>query len=123
VAENGIVALKSLQNTAYDLIFMDCQMPEMDGYETTRIIRENEERGHYPNAHIPIIAITANAMQGDCEQCLHAGMDDYISKPVTLERLKVILERWKIKELSESSFAVESQCEVPKEFPRVASSM
>jgi CheY-like chemotaxis protein len=123
VAVNGVEALRSLQDTQYDLIFMDCQMPEMDGYEATRVIRENEKRGHYSRAHIPIIAITANAMQGDCEQCLNAGMDDYISKPVTKERLKVIIEKWRSNGLAERSLDVQPRCEAIKEFSKVAASM
>ncbi len=120
VAVNGVEALRSLQDTQYDLIFMDCQMPEMDGYETTRVIRENEERQHYARTHIPIIAITANAMQGDCEQCLNVGMDDYISKPVTMERLKVMLEKWRINGLAENHFDLQTQRETRKEFPDVS---
>ncbi len=75
----------------YGLILMDCQMPEMDGFEATRFIRQAEQSS---GGHVPIVAITANAMQGDREECLAAGMDDYIAKPVTLARLRETMERW-----------------------------
>jgi HPt (histidine-containing phosphotransfer) domain-containing protein len=75
---------------------MDCQMPIMDGFETTQMIREREQsQGSGTQApHIPIIAITANAMQGDRERCLAAGMDDYMAKPVKLDALRAVLQRW-----------------------------
>ncbi|MZP30844.1 PAS domain S-box protein [Heliobacterium undosum] len=91
VANNGMEAIQAVTEKAYDLIFMDCQMPELDGFETTQIIREWEQT---TKQHIPIIAMTAMAMQGDREKCLHAGMDDYISKPIMLEQLIALLERW-----------------------------
>jgi diguanylate cyclase (GGDEF)-like protein/PAS domain S-box-containing protein len=91
VAENGRVALLALQQKTYDLVLMDCQMPVMDGFEATRAIRESEKGG---GGHLPIIAMTANAMQGDRETCILAGMDDYLSKPVMMDELKVRLLRW-----------------------------
>ena len=84
VAENGRAALRLLAEGHFDLILMDVQMPEMDGFEATRIIREKEQ---LTDRHIPIIAMTAHAMTGDRERCLSAGMDDYISKPVTASAL------------------------------------
>jgi CheY-like chemotaxis protein/HPt (histidine-containing phosphotransfer) domain-containing protein len=89
----GQEALGCLDSAAYDVILMDCQMPEMDGYEAARRIREREQ-SRTPPGHVPIIAITANAMQGDRDRCLAAGMDDYITKPIRPETLKSTLERW-----------------------------
>src|SRR5208283_1358880 len=84
VAANSIKALEALDKRTFDLILMDVQMPEMDGYEATAAIRRREE-GHV--AHIPIIAMTANAMAGDRERCLKSGMDGYVSKPISMDRL------------------------------------
>jgi CheY-like chemotaxis protein len=86
---NGREAIDALGGFSYSLVFMDCQMPEMDGFEACREIRKLD-RG----ARIPIIAITANAMKGDRERCLAAGMDDYVSKPFKQEDLRVVIERW-----------------------------
>ena len=91
VAGNGIEAVKQVQLLPYDLVLMDCQMPEMDGYEATRRIREHE-RGQ--DKHLPIIALTANAMTGDAEKCLAAGMDDYLSKPIRTDALARVLKQW-----------------------------
>jgi CheY-like chemotaxis protein len=89
-AENGAGALACLSHRDYDLILMDCQMPTMDGYEATQEIRRCQgQRGH-----IPIIAVTANSMEGDKERCLQAGMDDYIAKPIKAELLREIVHRW-----------------------------
>jgi two-component system, sensor histidine kinase len=87
---NGKLAVEALEQKAYDLVLMDCQMPEMDGYEATRVIREREQAAAAagaPVSHIPIIALTANAMQGDREHCLRVGMDDYVTKPLELPLL------------------------------------
>ncbi|WP_290579558.1 response regulator [Ketobacter sp.] len=92
VAENGAAALEMLNREHYDLIFMDCQMPVLDGYQATRRIRENEQRSR--GRHIPIVAMTAHALAGDREECIRAGMDDYVSKPFRTEELKSILARW-----------------------------
>jgi signal transduction histidine kinase len=91
VAANGIQAVEAWQREKYDYIFMDCQMPEMDGYEATRKIRELE--ASQGSAAAQIIAMTAGVMQGDRERCLTAGMDDYISKPVEANELKATLSR------------------------------
>lgn len=96
-AANGIEALAALDRQPYDLVFMDVMMPEMDGLEATRIIRERQQdRSRYPNYKSPlvIVAMTASAMPGDREKCLAAGMDDYIAKPVRLEDVRAIVERW-----------------------------
>jgi signal transduction histidine kinase/CheY-like chemotaxis protein len=90
VAGTGAEAVALLGHGDYDAVLMDCQMPEMDGYEATRRIRANERRGR----HVPIIAMTAAALAGDRERCLAAGMDDYISKPVKLHLVAAVLERW-----------------------------
>jgi len=93
MAENGRAALEQLKNTSFDLILMDCQMPVMDGFETTEAVRERE-RAEGRTAPHPIIALTANALSGDREQCLAAGMDDYVSKPFKLDELERVLCRW-----------------------------
>ncbi|MTV50178.1 PAS domain S-box protein [Heliobacillus mobilis] len=88
---NGLEAISAVAKQGYALIFMDCHMPEMDGFETTAIIRDWESE---TPRHVPIIAITALAMQGDREKCLNAGMDDYISKPIDPEKLISLLKHW-----------------------------
>jgi signal transduction histidine kinase/DNA-binding response OmpR family regulator len=93
IASNGVKALEALSNGGFDVVLMDCQMPEMDGFEATRRIRAHEAQ---TGKHVPIIAMTANAMSGDRELCLQAGMDDYIAKPFNPSELTAILERWSI---------------------------
>ena len=90
IANNGIEALKLLELAKYDAIFMDCNMPEMDGYETTNQIRKLDSE----ISQIPIIAMTANVLKGDREKCIQAGMNDYTKKPLKLEKLIEKLERW-----------------------------
>jgi len=97
VAENGQIAIDKLETGCFDLVLMDCQMPTMDGFEATRRIREREEaaKAADPQAEsMPIIALTAHAMQGDREKCLAAGMDEYLTKPFTKGEMARVLERW-----------------------------
>jgi len=91
IAEDGKQALSMLDKEKYDLILMDCKMPVLDGLETTKIIRTRESNH---GEHIPIIAVTANAIKGDCQKCLDAGMDDYISKPFTKKELANAIYKW-----------------------------
>jgi len=110
VVGNGLEAVEAQSRLAYDAILMDCQMSDMDGYEATREIRKREALGvkreekeeispdaspltPYENSHVPIVVLTANVMKGDKEQCFDVGMDDFLSKPVTLEGLEGVLER------------------------------
>ena len=88
-AENGIEAMRKVKTRRYDVILMDCQMPEMDGYDATRAIRDMEAA----LARTPIIAVTANAMPSDRDRCLAAGMDDFLSKPLTMAALQLVLTR------------------------------
>ncbi|MCC7220373.1 MAG: response regulator [Candidatus Contendobacter sp.] len=113
VVENGRQALQALSATHYDLVLMDCQMPEMDGFEATRQWRVLEQsRG---SDRIPIVAVTANALYGDREACLASGMDDFLSKPFTQQALATMLRRWTPTALaaaapvSESESVVESK--------------
>jgi two-component system sensor histidine kinase/response regulator len=93
LASNGRTAIEQLTQEHFDLILMDCQMPEMDGFEATAAIRARQREGML-DRHVPIVALTANAVEGDRERCLAAGMDDYLSKPFTRERLADVLLRW-----------------------------
>ena len=93
LASDGREALRAAGKRDYDLIFMDCQMPVLDGYEATAAIRRDEQ-ANTANKHTPIIAVTANALEGDREKCIAAGMDDYISKPFRLQELSSLIQRW-----------------------------
>ncbi len=121
VAANGLEAIATVEHIAYAAVLMDCQMPEMDGFEATRVIRERETHRQaetrlstfdspcrtQPSAvsHLPIIAMTANALQGDQERCLAAGMNDYISKPIKPDLLRLVLQRWVLKQEERSAQA------------------
>ena len=89
-AKNGREALGRLAETDYDLVLMDCQMPEMNGYQATRMLRQREGE----DRHTLVVGLTANAMQGDREKCLAAGMDDYMTKPARLKDLQAVLAKW-----------------------------
>ena len=88
---NGQEVLEALRTGVYDIILMDCQMPEMDGYEATAAIRRQEADS---GTFIPIIALTANAMQQDRDHCLEAGMNDFVAKPTKTDSLGEVLVRW-----------------------------
>jgi CheY-like chemotaxis protein len=88
IAANGVEVLEKMTARSYDCILMDCQMPEMDGFAATAEIRKREG----DLQHTPIVAMTAHAMQGDRERCIEAGMDEYVSKPISIEGLRQALE-------------------------------
>jgi CheY-like chemotaxis protein/HPt (histidine-containing phosphotransfer) domain-containing protein len=96
VADDGCSALRKIDKKTYDLILMDCQMPNIDGFEATRIIRERERKSSNNGSapHIPVIALTANAMAGARDECLAAGMDGYLAKPFSITELHDILKTW-----------------------------
>jgi CheY-like chemotaxis protein len=91
VAGDGEQALAMLAERSFDLVFMDCHMPVLDGFQATRRLRDMER---VSGKHIPVIAMTANALAGDRERCLEAGMDDYIAKPMSIAVLSAVLSRW-----------------------------
>ena len=90
VVNDGREALQALSSQRYDAVLMDCQMPDIDGYEATKELRRRENGGR----HTPVIAMTAHAMTGDRERCIEAGMDDYVTKPVRMQTLNDVLRRW-----------------------------
>jgi CheY-like chemotaxis protein/HPt (histidine-containing phosphotransfer) domain-containing protein len=90
VVENGLLALRALEQESYPVVLMDCQMPELDGYGAAREIRRREGQGH----HVSLIAVTAHAFEGEREKALAAGMDDYVTKPISAGVLAAVIERW-----------------------------
>ena len=92
VVEDGDAACSAATHKRYDLVFMDCHMPVMDGFEAARRIRDDEARTD--GTHTPIVALTALALAGDRERCLEAGMDDYMTKPVRAAQLAAAVQRW-----------------------------
>jgi PAS domain S-box-containing protein len=113
IAANGIEALASVKKMTYDLIFMDCQMPEMDGYTATEEIRKLEKSKNSP--HVPILAMTAHALKGDREKCLQVGMDDYITKPIDVKTISQALDQWLENKaiVTEAEAAATATCEAP----------
>ncbi len=103
LAENGVQAIEKYRTSPYDMIFMDCQMPELDGYQTTEKLRLIESG---TPMHTPIVAMTANAMMGDREKCLKAGMDDYVSKPLRAEHLRNVISGWFIMDEAKTVISV-----------------
>jgi CheY-like chemotaxis protein len=93
IVDNGILAVEQFRKQKIDLIFMDIQMPKMGGIEATSVIRNLESNSNF-DARVPIIALTANTMQGDREKYLASGMDDYLSKPIVMSELSEVLQRW-----------------------------
>src|SRR5690606_1496731 len=88
VVEDGEAAVAAVATESFDLVFMDCQMPGMDGYEAARQLR------NLPTGSLPVIAVTANAMSTDKDKCLKAGMNDYLAKPVKLDQIRQMIHRW-----------------------------
>ena len=110
---NGRLACEAVDHAKFDLILMDVQMPEMDGYEATAAIRARQGT----MTHTPIVAMTAHAMAGDREKCLHAGMDDYITKPLKLEQLKAVIEQWAFQQSEPEKIQAEIKAKDPIDLP------
>ena len=113
LASDGNAALRELTKSDFDLVLMDCQMPVMDGYAATEIIRAKEQAEG--SKHLPIIALTANAMKGDKEACISAGMDDYLAKPITLDNLRRILSHWLPDDLQQPDLQQQAMRDYPVE--------
>ena len=115
VVDDGFAALKALALDRYDIVLMDCQMPKLDGYDASAEIRRREAASG--GRHTPIIAMTANAMMGDREKCIAAGMDDYITKPIRAEDLQRVLEQWSSLPLKKAETSLSTSA--PDTFPAV----
>jgi CheY-like chemotaxis protein len=122
-AADGVEAVAAIEANRFDLVLMDCQMPELDGFGATHRIRQLEaarlaQAGGSEDAarRLPIVALTANAMRGDRERCLQAGMDDYLSKPFSQEQLRAVLERW-VQPCSQAGADVARAHDTPGEAP------
>jgi CheY-like chemotaxis protein len=113
-ARNGQEALQAVRSSSFDAVLMDCQMPVMDGFAATAAIRRLEREAGRART-LPVIAITANALQGDRESCLAAGMDDYLSKPFTQQQLAAIIGRWVAMPLAATAHHNELPPRLPKE--------
>jgi PAS domain S-box-containing protein len=109
IVANGKEAVDAAEENDYDLIFMDCMMPEMDGYEATRTIRRNEKA---TGRRMPIVALTANAMKGDRELCLESGMDDYLSKPLDPDEVVAMIGKWYVDSDVEDKPAFVTECDL-----------
>lgn len=118
VAGNGKEAVDAISRLNYDLVLMDIQMPEMDGFQATAMIRAQQSN----ERHIPIVAMTANAMSGDSEKCLDAGMDDYLAKPVKIDELHKALERWLPARLRQNGHTEAGANVAAEDVPRVMDS-
>ena len=137
VAANGLEAMEALKRLPFDLVLMDCQMPEMDGFDATRAIRDYERQvnggGIVPDPNssyatsgsrggrIPIVALTANAMKGDRQRCLDAGMDAYFAKPIRLEVLREVIERFAFPVARGEMGAIEAELSSPEPAVRIPS--
>ena len=116
IAENGEEAVSKYLNQSYDVILMDIQMPVLNGYEAAKKIREHEK---ISKKRVPIIALTAYAMQSDREKCLEAGMDDYLSKPFNNSQMQSMLERW----LPRTKAPQQNPVDAPEKRPSVIRAM
>lgn len=119
VVDNGFKAVEAVFSQSYSVVLMDVQMPELDGLAASRLIRQREK----PGQHIPIVALTAHAMQGDREMCLEAGMDDYLAKPLQREELLRVLERWSAAADGAEESETDSPLDLKKALPRFGDDM
>ena len=117
LADNGDAALTTLASRHFDLVLMDCQMPEMDGFTASREIRRREAAGEL-EGHMPIVALTANALQGDRERCLDAGMDEYLTKPLNAQLLESMLKKM----ISRQPLAAQVESDSPRKDPKLEDS-